>query len=293
MRVQPHPAAATALVVALAAFLAIAASGRANASGALDQYLTGDPACPGEFAGFVSTLGTLQQEFVPQMAALDGVDVCVQTFADYGPAVDITVRRGTVGNGGEIIAATSIDGTEESAWRHIDFDSIAVTPGESLLLEVTGYFSWKETCAEIIGSCDHVDGDLYPPGRGYQEDNDFFFRTYGSGGPGNEPGPPPLTLQWGNLDCNGGLFPDDALVLVAMAAGVEPSIGQSGGCPDIGQLVSVFGRERKWGDVDCLDHGPLMDALALLLVNAGSYLPYDMDTACPHPNLLVNVRLLS
>jgi hypothetical protein len=284
------------LILAPGLVAAVSLLGRADSAtgaGALDQHLIGNPDCSYEAlqGGVGIGEGALQQEFVPSMSALTSVDVCIVLHApDTLPALDFNIRRGTAEHPGAVIAYKSLDGPQNLQWFHVEFDPLAVVPGEKLVLEVNGRFGWRATCSQVGGPCDHIDPDLYPAGHGYSEDLDFAFRTYGNNDPAPEPGPPPLTIQWGNLDCGTYITGSDILLPLAAAAGVTvPQPAPGAKCPVYGESVTVYNRERQWGDVDCLDNGAVKDALYLALSSIVGGFTYPRDVACPRSHQYVNV----
>jgi len=282
------------LLVLMIVLLASVGTRFASGQGTLDQFLSGNPDCAFDtFQGGAGTVGPLRQEFVPSKPTLTAVEACIypQAFT-ADPAFDLNIRRGTAQSPGEIVATTSVDTSiNDYQWLHAEFDPLAVTPGEKLVLEVSGHFAWELTCSEVNSACDHVDPDLYPPGESQYTGADFLFRTYGSDDPGSPPGQPPLTIQWGNLNCSAVMDAADALIPLAGAAGVDaPALPAGSGCPAMGESVTVFGRQRQWGDVDCLTLGPVTDALAVLTNVAGWYIPYQRAVACPLALQYVNVK---
>ena len=152
--------------------------------GVADQKLAGDPSCNASvFKGFVSTTGSLRQEFVPStnVRGLDAVDVCVQIFA-LGTPVRVNIRTGTVGSPGPVIATVLITAdTVGFQWLRLDLPNVVPTVGGGrymIELPSTNTFQWRGTCAQVAGSCTSVDPDGYPPGG--SNDNairDFGFRT--------------------------------------------------------------------------------------------------------------------
>jgi hypothetical protein len=275
---------ATVATVLLLAEVTNLSGGAAIGAGSVDQTLTGNPDCGNDtFQTSAGAIGYLTQEFVPSKGALTGVDVCVMhNGSDKDLAVGISVRKGTANDTGDIIATGYFDLPDYNfQWAHVDFDPVAITPGEKLVIEVDGYFGWSKTCAEVSGPCDHVDPDLYPPGTSIYGDSDFLFRTYGSDEQAPAPGPSPLSLEWGDEDCSGDMNALDALVPLMAAAGISLS-PPAGSCPAPGQTVTVMGRQRSWGDVDCLGGDPVLDALAILRDGAGGF-DSPRDIGCPLP----------
>jgi hypothetical protein len=269
----------------------------ASGSGVLDQHLTGNPEC--SLAALQGSVGIghgyLSQEFVPSMPTLTGVDICVHIFNETDPVVEVNVRTGTATGSGLALIAAIAEPSMNDEWIHVEFDPIAVTPGTKLVIDVGGYFGWRSTCPSVAAQCDHIDPDLYPLGQSDSGVRDFGFRTYGTDDSAPQPGPPPLNVQWGNLDCSSSpyLSGADAIAPLRLAAGLSPSSvsSASADCPDIGQQVEALGRQRIWGDVDCLDKSPLFDALAIvseLATNAGG--DYERDTACPIADQYVTIQ---
>ena len=69
---------------------------------------------------------------------------------------------------------------------------------------------------------------------------------------------------WGNLDCHGGVTPNDALVVIASVAGGVDT-GQDASCPPIGAPVSFnSGIGLPFGDINCSGTADLNDALGIL-----------------------------
>jgi hypothetical protein len=274
------------IVILLA--LVAALPGRTAGAGTVDQALTGNPGCSfDEFPAGVGVVSYLAQEFVPSMPAVTGADVCIVLHSPtLDPSVEVSIRRGTFNAPGEFITTKVANPPAGLGWFHVDFDPVAVTPGEKYVLQVTGRFGWQISCYEINSTCDHLDGDLYPPGETNFKGGDHVFRTYGS----NDAAPPPsaaqpLVIRWADLDCSQSFTAADALVPLALAAGVQPPVSPAGGnCPAIGQNVTVFDRQRQWADVDCLPLGAAVDALKILIESApGNYIEFDRDIACPRP----------
>jgi hypothetical protein len=278
-------------MVSVVLLLSAAGTPDATAGSNLDQSFTGNPDCSGDaYQGFINTLGTLDMEFVPQEPTLDAVEVCGHVIQGY-PGIDVTVRRGQLPNLGEIIATGPLPGTETDAWNRLDFAPVAVTPGEHLVIEVTGYWTWESTCTQVGGSCDHIDSDQYLPGEGYYDGSglDMMFRSYGSDEPGGTPAPLPYEIQWGDLDCSFYYTPADALVPLRTAAGIQQP-GHSGiPCPHLGDTVTVHNQQTTWGNVDCADNDPTIDALLLLTLYSNQFADYTHPDFCPHPYLRVNV----
>lgn len=282
--------AALSLVGGLLAFLLLASG--ASGSSPVDQALTGNPNCnPTALQGGTGiAYGPIRQEFAPSMPTLTGVDLCIYVFNTQDVSVEVNVRRGTAFNPETVLLSTTAIATQSIQWVHVPLGPMAVTPGEKLVIEASGYFGWRSTCAAQVGACDHVDGDLYPAGESTGEGVDYAFRTYGSNDPAPGPPDPPLTVQWGDLDCSGLADGSDALVPLSIAAGVTPPPAQ-GQCPDLGQPLVVLGQMREWGDVDCLGGDPIADALAIVQQLAIYYYPYARAVSCPVPGQFVNLHL--
>jgi len=264
----------------------------ATPPGTLDQHLTGDPGCgTGDLHGSVGTIGTLRQEFVPTMPVLEAVDVCVHVFNNEDTWVDIIVRTGERDTQGALIAADSREAPVfNEGWVRAEFDPVAVTPGEKLVIEVSGYFGWRATCPQAGGSCPAPDGDLYPPGVSDYENADFLFRTFGSAGSAPGPGPLPSRFYWGDVDCTGYPTINDVIFLLALAASMTPpEFGADPDCPDVGDDVTVYDAGRKWGDINCIEDGRLRDAWELLRDIAFTSPGFPRNVPCPLWNLTVNV----
>lgn len=79
------------------------------------------------------------------------------------------------------------------------------------------------------------------------------------------PSPTPRGLTWGGLSCDGSIVPQDAMTLLMKDAGLTGSAPAGGGCPAIGEAVSVGGVQRQWGDIDCSGEINAVDSVKLLL----------------------------
>jgi hypothetical protein len=110
----------------------------------------------------------------------------------------------------------------------------------------------------------------------------------GSGGP--------LTLTWGDLNCDDGVDAVDALAGLRYVAALSP-LAQDESCPDIGSSVGIGSgpraetagtAERVWGDVECSDQVDVVDSLALLRYVAGLS-PLPGNESCPEIGGLVIV----
>ena len=176
----------------IAAGLLSGPSGATAIPGVLDQALTGNPDCNAtNFRNSSSTLGAMEQEFVPSASQLEGVELCLST--PPGAQVTLNIREGTAGTPGSILATgTATASANGDHWLLVDLPSpLSTTPGTKLVLEIphSSDFAWRGTCAEVFGSCTSVDPDLYPAGAssvGFVED--FAFRTYAP-----EPTPTPTS----------------------------------------------------------------------------------------------------
>jgi Tol biopolymer transport system component len=74
--------------------------------------------------------------------------------------------------------------------------------------------------------------------------------------------PTAMRLQWGDVNCSGGVDAVDALQLLRHT--VRLPVSQQEPCPDIGDTVSVDGTPRLWGDVDGDGEVNAVDALKIL-----------------------------
>jgi alpha-tubulin suppressor-like RCC1 family protein len=94
---------------------------------------------------------------------------------------------------------------------------------------------------------------------------------------GGTPTPTPLSLVWGDLNCNGSADPVDALAGLRFDAGL--SVTQEPGCPALDEMVTVGGLTVAWADVDCSGAFNPVDPLKLLRKDAGQ--PVDKAAGCP------------
>jgi hypothetical protein len=153
----------------------------ADAHGAVDQTLTGDPACgQANFPNGVASFAPMLQEFVPATADLVAVDLCMAS----GPLVvpfTINIRSGTAASPGAIIATGSgVTGGGPLAFVHVDLSgSLATTPAAMLVIEIpipANEVDWYGTVP--------TGPDLYPSGTSSTDFvGDFAFRTYSSNTP--------------------------------------------------------------------------------------------------------------
>ncbi len=112
--------------------------------------------------------------------------------------------------------------------------------------------------------------DLGPLGK----DNSFGAGRLNLGEPPRQS--PPLSLIWGDVDCDDSLTAVDALKLLRHVVGLpnSPWVPQ---CPLLGQRV--LGLTLLWGDIDCSSDVSAVDALQILRYVAG--LPTGTPTSCP------------
>ncbi len=92
--------------------------------------------------------------------------------------------------------------------------------------------------------------------------------------------PAPGSLTWGSVHCTVGVSSADSLELLRFNAGL--SVAQPAGCPEIGSSITLANSQAAgvnsampalsnltWGDVDCSGAVSPVDALKLLLFDAG------------------------
>lgn len=167
-------------VVSIVSLTLLTRSHTAIGLGTLDQTLTGNPDCDtANFRGSTSWPYPLQQEFVPAVEYLTGADVCV--YAAGSHLITVNIRSGDLSTPGAILTSASVSGVGDQAqWAHVDFEPLALTTGETYLLEIPDSFNfqWRGTCWQIAGSCVSIDPDLYPAGAASEGGGDFGFRTY-------------------------------------------------------------------------------------------------------------------
>jgi len=169
----------------IAGALALFSSGSAPtiAHGAVDQELTGNPACNGtDFKGSTSSASPIRQEFVPAEPGLAGVELCLN-IGTAGTPVTINIRNGTAASPAATIAtATATAAATGYQWLHIDLADVQqVVPGAKYVIEVpsSATFAWNAKCGEVsLPSCPSIDPDAYPPGVSTRTGGaDFGFRT--------------------------------------------------------------------------------------------------------------------
>jgi hypothetical protein len=267
---------AAILAVAGVVYLALTGIRAGNASGSLDQTLTGNPDCSFQnFQGSVSSSQPIRQEFVAGRLAITGLDLCLN--AEFGTLFSFAIRDGTI----EAPRNARINGGATTAgpyeWTHLDFGSVTVLPGEAFLIELgdTSQFAWVATCPAAVGSCNHVDADLYPPGESSDNPNrDFVFRTYGSDGPT----PTPFGALWGDFDCSSSVNALDGLARLMTSSGLTPD--RSPSCPALDGNVFVDGMPVVWGNFDCIGNSAdVLDALAIFKYLAEIAFP--TTSSCP------------
>jgi hypothetical protein len=153
-------------------------------SGIADQHIFRDPPCnAGEFAGGVSLVTPLRQEFVPAVNGLSAIDLCLRTTVANQPA-RVIVRSGTlVAPGPGLAEASAVVAAPGVQWVRFTFaQPVRLAPGWTYLIEVpeSGTFQWRSTCPGGDVFCSgRVDPDLYPAGAGLGG-RDFGFRTIGA-----------------------------------------------------------------------------------------------------------------
>lgn len=78
-----------------------------------------------------------------------------------------------------------------------------------------------------------------------------------------------------DINCDGHIFPDDALVLTVHAA----SLTADSCMPIGGNVVAVGGGQYVWGDIDCDEDADLDDAITLIAFLAG--VAFETNATCP------------
>ena len=94
---------------------------------------------------------------------------------------------------------------------------------------------------------------------------------------------------WGDTDCQNGIQPNDALLVVAYVAGVQlPTTTGTTQCPNVGDELPDFGGliTLVWGDVLCLGGVDIQDVLAVLRFSG--YID-PTPWVCPHVGETVRV----
>jgi hypothetical protein len=100
-----------------------------------------------------------------------------------------------------------------------------------------------------------------------------------------------LTVTWGDLNCEAGPNPVDALGVLRYDAGQSVVTNT---CPDLGSLVNVptVGTTNwAWGDIDCSGAVDPIDGLKLLRYDAGLTVT-KADPACPDVGTIVEIGLV-
>jgi hypothetical protein len=168
--------------VAMIAILALLSPSAAASELQPDQFLVGNPHCPGEFTTGLTTPAdrALFQDLVTNAPGLAAVELCVASLGPVSGA-RLLVRTGTAGAPGPVIAAAEarISG-RGLTWVRFELDGIApVDPGSRIVLQLQRTagdgLRWAVSCEKGLETC----VDAYPAGApGGDFGGDMVFRTF-------------------------------------------------------------------------------------------------------------------
>lgn len=102
--------------------------------------------------------------------------------------------------------------------------------------------------------------------------------------PSPTPGPTvaatPKAIAWADMNCNGSIDMDDAMLILRELLGMSSFVVED--CPEPGEQVGThYNGVHSWADIDCVGGMNGVDALLVALLQAS--LGYSQGQDCPQP----------